>query len=76
MKIGYARVSKNEQDLAPQLHALDAAGFERVFQDQGVVCGASAARPGLLAALEGAKEGDTLTVWRIDRHAPPAANPR
>jgi DNA invertase Pin-like site-specific DNA recombinase len=29
--------------------------------------GASAARPGLLAALEGAKEGDTLTVWRIDR---------
>ncbi len=26
-----------------------------------------AARPGLLAALERAREGDTLTVWRIDR---------
>ncbi len=64
MKIGYARVSKDEQDLAPQLHALDAAGCEKVFQDQS---GASAARPGLLAALEMAGEGDTLTVWRIDR---------
>jgi Enterobacteriaceae phage serine recombinase len=29
--------------------------------------GASAARPGLLAALQMAGEGDTLTVWRIDR---------
>jgi DNA invertase Pin-like site-specific DNA recombinase len=37
-----------------------------VFQDQGW-SGASAARPGLLAALEMAGEGDTLTVWRIDR---------
>jgi DNA invertase Pin-like site-specific DNA recombinase len=64
MKIGYARVSKDEQDLAPQLHALDAAGCGKVFQDQGW-SGASAARPGLLAALAG--EGDTLTVWRIDR---------
>jgi DNA invertase Pin-like site-specific DNA recombinase len=66
MKIGYARVSKDEQDLAPQLRALDAAGCEKVFQDQGW-SGASAARPGLLAALEMAGEGDTLAVWRIDR---------
>jgi DNA invertase Pin-like site-specific DNA recombinase len=42
------------------------AGCEKVFQDQGW-SGASAARPGLLAALEMAGEGDTLTVWRIDR---------
>lgn len=66
MKIGYARVSKDEQDLAPQLHALDAAGCGKVFQDQGW-SGASSARPGLLAALQMAGEGDTLTVWRIDR---------
>jgi DNA invertase Pin-like site-specific DNA recombinase len=45
MKIGYARVSKDEQDLAPQLHALDAAGCGTVFQDQGW-SGASAARFG------------------------------
>jgi DNA invertase Pin-like site-specific DNA recombinase len=29
--------------------------------------GAVSARPGLLTALETAQEGDTLTVWRIDR---------
>jgi DNA invertase Pin-like site-specific DNA recombinase len=66
MKIGYARVSTDEQNLALQLHALGAAGCGEVFQDRGV-SGASAARPGLLAALERAGEGDTLAVWRIDR---------
>ena len=66
MKIGYARVSTDEQNLDLQLHALAAAGCEEVFQDQGV-SGVASARPGLLAALERAGEGDTLTVWRIDR---------
>ncbi|MCI0600147.1 MAG: recombinase family protein [Beijerinckiaceae bacterium] len=66
MKIGYARVSTDEQNLDLQLHALGAAGCETVFQDHGL-SGASSARPGLLAALEKAREGDTLTVWRIDR---------
>jgi DNA invertase Pin-like site-specific DNA recombinase len=65
MKIGYARVSTDEQNLALQQHALDAAGCERVFQDQGLI--PASARPGLLTALEGAKERDTLTVWGIDR---------
>jgi hypothetical protein len=45
---------------------LAAAGCETVFEDQGL-SGVTAARPGLRAALKGAKEGDTLTVWRIDR---------
>jgi hypothetical protein len=66
MKIGYARVSTDEQNLALQLHALDAAGYGEVFQDRGM-SGAASARPGLLAALERAGEGDTLAVWRIDR---------
>ena len=67
MKIGYARVSTDEQNLDLQLHALAAAGCEEVFQDQGGVWCVASARPGLLAALERAGEGDTLTVWRIDR---------
>ncbi|WP_374309940.1 recombinase family protein [Methylocella sp.] len=66
MKIGYARVSTDEQNLDPQLHALAQAGCESVFEDRGV-SGASSQRPGLLAALAAAKEGDTLVVWRIDR---------
>jgi DNA invertase Pin-like site-specific DNA recombinase len=65
MKIGYARVSTDEQNLDLQLQALAAAGCESVFEDR--LSGVVSARPGLLAALEGAKEGDTLTVWRIDR---------
>jgi DNA invertase Pin-like site-specific DNA recombinase len=66
MKIGYARVSTDEQNLDLQLQALAAAGCETVFEDQGL-SGVTAARPGLRAALERAGEGDTLTVWRIDR---------
>lgn len=66
MKIGYARASTDEQNLDVQLNALGAAGCETVFQDHGLPVIWTEC-PGLLAALEGAKEGDTLTVWRIDR---------
>ena len=66
MKIGYARVSTDEQNLDLQLQALAAAGCGEVFQDRLSWC-VTSARPGLLAALERVQEGDTLTVWRIDR---------
>jgi DNA invertase Pin-like site-specific DNA recombinase len=63
--IGYARVSTTDQDLALQLDALAKAGCARVFQDRA--SGAKTDRPGLTAALSFVREGDILTVWKLDR---------
>lgn len=63
--IGYARVSTTDQDLALQRDALAKAGCARVFEDRA--SGAKADRPGLTAALGFAREGDILTVWKLDR---------
>ena len=65
MLIGYARVSTPEQDLAPQLAALDEAGCEKVFSDKA--SGAKANRAGLTDALSHARAGDILVVWKLDR---------
>lgn len=64
--IGYARVSTVDQNMALQLDALRDAGVERVFRDQGV-SGSASARPGLDACLDHLREGDVLTVWKLDR---------
>lgn len=66
MKIGFARVSSDEQNLGPQLDELQAAGCEIVFRDEGI-SGASTKRPGLADAMKALKPGDVLTVWRLDR---------
>jgi DNA invertase Pin-like site-specific DNA recombinase len=63
--IGYARVSTTDQDLALQLDALAKVGCARIFED--TASGAKAERPGLAAALSFAREGDILTVWKLDR---------
>lgn len=63
--IGYARVSRIEQNLDLQVDALNEAGCQEIFTDK--VTGAKADRPGLTACLEALQEGDTLVVWRIDR---------
>lgn len=66
MKIGYARVSTQDQCLDLQLRALEQAGCEKVYKDHGV-SGLCWERPGLSAALECVRAGDTLVVWRLDR---------
>lgn len=64
--IGYARVSTDEQNLSLQISALQRAGCETIFKDQGV-SGITQTRPGLNSALENLSRGDTLVVWRLDR---------
>ena len=63
--IGYARVSTEDQNLDLQHDALTRAGCTRIYEDR--MSGAKAARPGLRLALEVARAGDQLVVWRLDR---------
>ena len=65
MKIGYARVSTDDQTLDLQRDALQAAGCERLFEDKA--SGAKVDRPGLAEALAFARKGDVVVVWRLDR---------
>lgn len=66
MKIGYARISTDEQSLDLQRDALARAGCEAVFEDRGA-SGASTKRSGLDAALKRVAAGDVLVVWKLDR---------
>lgn len=66
MKIGYARVSTDDQNLDLQMDALEKAGCERIFTDQGV-SGATIEREGLAQAVAAVRKGDVLVVWKLDR---------
>jgi DNA invertase Pin-like site-specific DNA recombinase len=66
MKIGYARVSTDDQTHALQLAALKNAGCKTIFKDDGL-SGATARRPALLRCLKKLKHGDSLIVWKLDR---------
>jgi DNA invertase Pin-like site-specific DNA recombinase len=65
MLIGYMRVSTGEQSLDLQRDALGRAGCERVYDD--VCSGRATERPGLAKALDVARKGDALVVWKLDR---------
>jgi hypothetical protein len=67
MLIGYARVSTIDQNLALQRDALSEAGCAKIFTEQ--MSGAVTDRPALQDALEFARSGDTLIVWKLDRLA-------
>lgn len=65
-KIGYLRVSKDEQNANLQIDTLAQAGCQPIFSDEGI-SGAEKQREGLNRAFEALQAGDTLTVWKLDR---------
>ncbi len=69
MKIGYARVSTDDQEAGQQaqLRELQAVGCEKVYEER--LSGKDARRPQLQAVLEFIREGDVLCVTRLDRLA-------
>lgn len=64
MKIGYAHVSTDDQNLDLQRRALQVAGCEKIFEDK--ISGASTKRPGLDNALAYSSPGDVFVVWKLD----------
>ncbi len=64
-KIGYARISTENQSADLQIDALKAAGCIRIFTD--VASGKNTDRPQLQACLEYLQPGNILIVWKLDR---------
>src|SRR5512142_184702 len=65
--IGLARVSTDGQDAQLQRDDLRGAGCGRIYQEKASTRKATADRPGLSAALDYLRAGDTLVVWKLDR---------
>jgi DNA invertase Pin-like site-specific DNA recombinase len=67
-QVGYARVSRRDQNPEAQVAELRAAGAGRVFVDHGE-SSRVADRPQWQACLDYLRAGDTLVVRRLDRIA-------
>lgn len=66
VRIGYARISTDDQNLDMQRDALARAGCAQVYEE--TASGKNAAdRPELTHCLRALRAGDTLAVWRLDR---------
>lgn len=65
MRIGYARVSTQEQDNQSQITALREAGCELIFQEKA--SGGRWDRPELHRLLAQLRIGDVVVVWKLDR---------
>lgn len=67
MILGYARVSRTEQDTQLQLDALERAGVAKIFQEKKA--GAGVRRLELERMLEQLRAGDVVVVYKLDRLA-------
>ncbi|CDO60027.1 DNA-invertase [Candidatus Phaeomarinobacter ectocarpi] len=65
-RVGYARVSTQDQKLRMQLDGLNAVKCDLIFSDHGV-SGKTDTRPGLDDALAALEPGDVLVVFKLDR---------
>ena len=65
MKIGYARVSTGDQNLAMQMDALREAGCEKIYEEK--ISGKSKDRPRLNELITILRKGDVVYVWKLDR---------
>src|SRR6266699_2609186 len=64
-RLGYARVSTNDQETATQVAALKAAGCERIYREKA--SGGRWDRPELHRLLDQLRKRDVLVVWKLDR---------
>lgn len=64
-KIGYARVSTQEQNLDRQLDTLKEAGCDKIYQEK--ITGTKKDRPELDKMLEDLRNGDTIIVSDLTR---------
>jgi DNA invertase Pin-like site-specific DNA recombinase len=67
MKIGYARVSTQDQNLELQLKALKKADCQKIFREK--VSGSNRQRPEFQRMLDQIRPGDIIMVWKLDRLA-------
>jgi DNA invertase Pin-like site-specific DNA recombinase len=67
MKLGYARVSTDDQNLDHQREQLHGAGCERLFEEK--ISGAHRNRPELARLLDQLRKDDVVVVTRLDRLA-------
>ena len=65
MKIGYARVSTEEQNLDRQLDSLKEAGCEKIFREK--ITGTKKERPELDKLMEQLRSGDLIIISDLTR---------
>jgi DNA invertase Pin-like site-specific DNA recombinase len=65
MKFGYARLSKDDQNLDLQIDALNEYGVDEIYEENAT--GTRQHRQQLTELLGRLRAGDTLVIWRLDR---------